>query len=178
MSHGSFFSSLLSPRRRIDQALHAVIMQAYVEGVSTRSVDVLSRRWDRFGDLQFAGFADLRQVGRRGRRVPQPLTRPHRVPLRLSRRHLRAGHRLGTGSPTTRPAGQPRHRHVGHASTSPAPEEASTWTSRHDRAGRICQLGSGTKQPSDLESCGPRTWNADVIGSGKRSPTLAGCMLR
>jgi putative transposase len=41
LSHGSFFPSLLAPRRRIDQALHAVIMQAYVEGVSTRSVDDL-----------------------------------------------------------------------------------------------------------------------------------------
>lgn len=41
LSHGSFFPSLLSPRRRIDQALHAVIMQAYVEGVLTRSVDDL-----------------------------------------------------------------------------------------------------------------------------------------
>ena len=41
LSHGSFFPSLLSPRRRIDQALHAVIMQAYVEGVSTRSGDDL-----------------------------------------------------------------------------------------------------------------------------------------
>jgi putative transposase len=41
LAHGSFFPSLLSPRRRIDQALHAVIMQAYVEGVSTRSVDDL-----------------------------------------------------------------------------------------------------------------------------------------
>jgi putative transposase len=33
---GSFFPALLSPRRRIDVALHAVVMQAYVEGVSTR----------------------------------------------------------------------------------------------------------------------------------------------
>jgi transposase-like protein len=41
LSHGSFFPALLEPRRRIDQALHAVIMQAYVEGVSTRSVDDL-----------------------------------------------------------------------------------------------------------------------------------------
>lgn len=41
LAHGSFFPSLLSPRRRIDQALHAVIMQAYIEGVSTRSVDDL-----------------------------------------------------------------------------------------------------------------------------------------
>lgn len=34
---GSFFPSLLAPRRRIDVALHAVVMQAYVEGVSTRA---------------------------------------------------------------------------------------------------------------------------------------------
>src|SRR5271154_4430133 len=38
---GSFFPSLLEPRRRIDQALYAEIAQAYVEGISTRSVDDL-----------------------------------------------------------------------------------------------------------------------------------------
>lgn len=38
---GSFFPTLLAPRRRIDVALHAVVMQAYVEGVSTRRVDDL-----------------------------------------------------------------------------------------------------------------------------------------
>lgn len=38
---GSFFPSLLERRRRIDQALYAVIMEAYVHGVSTRSVDGL-----------------------------------------------------------------------------------------------------------------------------------------
>jgi putative transposase len=38
---GSFFPSILEPRRRIDQALHAVVMEAYVAGVSTRSVDDL-----------------------------------------------------------------------------------------------------------------------------------------
>ena len=36
---GSFFPSILEPRRRIDQALYAVVMEAYVNGVSTRSVD-------------------------------------------------------------------------------------------------------------------------------------------
>lgn len=35
---GSFFPSLLEPRRRIDRALHAVICEAYVHGVSTRAV--------------------------------------------------------------------------------------------------------------------------------------------
>ena len=38
---GSFFPSILEPRRRIDQALYAVVMEAYVNGVSTRAVDSL-----------------------------------------------------------------------------------------------------------------------------------------
>src|SRR5664279_5200617 len=38
---GSFFPSILEPRRRIDQALYAVVMEAYVHGVSTRKVDDL-----------------------------------------------------------------------------------------------------------------------------------------
>ena len=38
---GSFFPSLLEPRRRVDRALWAVIMTAYVTGTSTRKVDSL-----------------------------------------------------------------------------------------------------------------------------------------
>ena len=38
---GSFFPSLLERRRRVDQALFAVIMEAYLHGVSTRKVDDL-----------------------------------------------------------------------------------------------------------------------------------------
>ncbi|HEY3410433.1 MAG TPA: IS256 family transposase [Propionicimonas sp.] len=38
---GSFFPSVLEARRRIDQALYAVIMEAWVNGVSTRNVDDL-----------------------------------------------------------------------------------------------------------------------------------------
>ena len=38
---GSYFPSILEPRRRIDQALYAVVMEAYVHGISTRSVDDL-----------------------------------------------------------------------------------------------------------------------------------------
>lgn len=38
---GSHFPTILEPRRRIDQALYAVVMEAYVHGVSTRSVDDL-----------------------------------------------------------------------------------------------------------------------------------------
>lgn len=38
---GTFFPSLLEPRRRVDRALWAVIMTAYVTGTSTRKVDDL-----------------------------------------------------------------------------------------------------------------------------------------
>ena len=38
---GSFFPSLLERRRRIDRALFAVVMEAYVHGLSTRKVDDL-----------------------------------------------------------------------------------------------------------------------------------------
>ena len=38
---GSFFPTLLEPRRRVDRALWAVVMEAYVSGVSTRKVDEL-----------------------------------------------------------------------------------------------------------------------------------------
>ena len=37
----SFLPSILEPRRRVDQALYAVIMEAYIGGVSTRKVDAL-----------------------------------------------------------------------------------------------------------------------------------------
>jgi putative transposase len=38
---GSFLPTILEPRRRVDQALYAVIMEAYIGGVSTRKVDAL-----------------------------------------------------------------------------------------------------------------------------------------
>ena len=41
LREGSFFPSLLERRRRVDQALFAVVMEAYVHGVSTRKVDDL-----------------------------------------------------------------------------------------------------------------------------------------
>jgi putative transposase len=38
---GSYFPSLLEPRRRAEKALQAVIVEAYVKGISTRKVDDL-----------------------------------------------------------------------------------------------------------------------------------------
>jgi putative transposase len=38
---GTYFPSLLNPRRRSEKALLAVVQQAYIQGVSTRKVDGL-----------------------------------------------------------------------------------------------------------------------------------------
>jgi hypothetical protein len=39
----AYFPSLLEPRRRAEKALHAVVVEAYVKGISTRKVDDLVR---------------------------------------------------------------------------------------------------------------------------------------
>src|ERR1035437_4063270 len=44
---GPFFPSLLTPSRRIDVALHAVVMEAYVHDVSTSGSTTWSPRWVR-----------------------------------------------------------------------------------------------------------------------------------
>jgi transposase-like protein len=41
LRHGSYFPAFLEPRRLAEKALTAVIQEAYVQGVSTRSVDNL-----------------------------------------------------------------------------------------------------------------------------------------
>jgi putative transposase len=41
LRQGSYFPSFLEPRRRVEQALVAVVQEAYVNGVSTREVDRL-----------------------------------------------------------------------------------------------------------------------------------------
>ena len=71
LREGSFFPALLEPRRRIDRALLAVVM----EGLRARGLHPQGRRpgqgpgrgrWH----LQVRGQPHLRRVGPRGRRVP------------------------------------------------------------------------------------------------------------
>ena len=58
LRRGSFFPSVLERRRRIDRALFAVVMEAYVHGVSTRKVDDLVKALGvGVGDLQERGVA-------------------------------------------------------------------------------------------------------------------------
>lgn len=52
---GSYFPSLLERRRRVDQALFAVVMEAYVHGVSTRKVDDLVKALGAHRDQQVRG---------------------------------------------------------------------------------------------------------------------------
>ena len=42
---GSYFPDFLEPRRPAEKALTAVIQEAYVQGISTRSVDDLVKAW-------------------------------------------------------------------------------------------------------------------------------------
>ena len=108
LREGSFFPALLEPRRRIDRALWAVIMEAYVHGVSTRKVDDLV---DALGID--AGVSEERGVAASApsstRSWPPSATArlDHiALPLRLPRRHLRQGPRRRARS-CPRPSSSP-----------------------------------------------------------------------
>src|SRR3982750_1825160 len=96
---GSFFPSLLERRRRIDQALFAVVMEAYLHGVSTRKVDDLVRAGRRFRHQQERGVPDLRRPGRRGRRLPRPQPGRAALSLCLPGCHLLQGAGQPAGGP-------------------------------------------------------------------------------
>jgi Transposase, Mutator family len=86
----------------------AVVMEAYLHGVSTRSM-TWSRRWapTRHWDLQVRGVADLRGPRRGGRCVPGPIAGRGCLPLGLPRRHLLQGEGEPAGGV---PSGGDRHR--------------------------------------------------------------------
>lgn len=67
LRQGSFFPALLHPRRRIDRALWAVVIEAYVHGVSTRKVDdLVAALGVETGIWQVRGVPYLRLPGRGG----------------------------------------------------------------------------------------------------------------
>ncbi|ELB89431.1 transposase, mutator type [Rhodococcus wratislaviensis IFP 2016] len=63
---GSFFPSLLERSRRIDKALHAVIMEAYVHGVSTHSVVGVCRGSCRTWSARLVGHLRRLTIENRG----------------------------------------------------------------------------------------------------------------
>ena len=66
LRQGSYFPSLLEPRRRAEQALVAVVQQAYVQGVSTRKVDELRASAGPDGRGQECRLAPVPGAGRGG----------------------------------------------------------------------------------------------------------------
>ena len=89
---GSLLPSVLEPRRRIDRALHAVIMEAYVAGVSTRSVDDLVAALGAESGISKSEVSRIcAGLGRDGGGVQKPAPRPCRVSLRLCGRDLSQG---------------------------------------------------------------------------------------
>ena len=110
---GSYFPAFLEPRRMAEKALTAVIQEAYIQGISTRSVDDLVQAMGGTGvsksqvsrlcqeiDERVSAFLDRPLEGE------WPCREPHRSLLRwepaLDRRDLREGapgrpHRLGGG---------------------------------------------------------------------------------
>ena len=85
---GSFFPSLLERRRRVDQALFAVVMEAYLHGVSTRMVDDLVKALGADTGISKPEVsricADLdAEVG-----PPRPVVSRVGVPVRVPRRHV------------------------------------------------------------------------------------------
>src|SRR4029077_16936747 len=71
---GSFFPSLLEPRRRAEKALVAVVQEAYVQGISTRRVDDLVQALGMQGISKSQG-APRRSLVYPGGEMP-PLPRP------------------------------------------------------------------------------------------------------
>ena len=63
---GSFFPSLLERRRRSDQALFAVVMEAYLHGVTTCKVDDLVRALGADTGISRSGLPRLRLTRRVG----------------------------------------------------------------------------------------------------------------
>ena len=99
LRRGSYFPGFLEPRRMAEKALTAVIQEAYIQGISTRSVDDLGAVHGHGRHQQEPGFPPVRRDRRARQRLPGPADRG-RLALSLARRHLREGparppHRLG-----------------------------------------------------------------------------------
>jgi hypothetical protein len=98
LRRGSYFPGFLEPRRTAEKALTAVIQEAYVQGISTRSVDDLVKA---LGRQQEPGLAAVRRDRRARQSLPGAADRG-RVAVSLARCDLRQGalrppHRLARG---------------------------------------------------------------------------------
>jgi len=98
---GSYFPSFLEPRRMAEKALTAVIQEAYVQGISTRSVDDLVKAMGGGRHLEEPGQPAVRGDRRQGGCLPGAADR-RRLALPVDRRHLPEGApRRCSGRPRT-----------------------------------------------------------------------------
>ena len=96
---GSYFPGFLEPRRMAEKALTAVIQEAYIQGISTRSVDELVKAMGMSGISKSQVSPAVRGDRPAGEGLPRPADRG-RLAVPVDRRHLREGpagrpHRLG-----------------------------------------------------------------------------------
>jgi transposase-like protein len=98
---GSYFPGFLEPRRMAEKALTAVIQEAYVQGVSTRSVDELVKAMGMTGISKSQVSRLCGEIDGKDRGLPRSASRG-RVAVYLAGRDLCEGaprwsHRLGRG---------------------------------------------------------------------------------
>ena len=99
LSKGSYFPGFLEPRRMAEKALTAVIQEAYVQGISTRSVDELVKAIGMTGISKSQVSRLCAEIDERVRTLPRAADR-RRLAVSVDRRDLREGargrpHRLG-----------------------------------------------------------------------------------
>jgi transposase-like protein len=122
LRRGSYFPAFLEPRRTAEKALTAVIQEAYVQGISTRSVDDLVRAMGMEGISRSQVSRLCAEIDERVRDfLARPIEGSAYTPtaLSLARRHLREGPRGRAHRPRRRdhrggrerrwPARGPRH---------------------------------------------------------------------
>jgi len=96
LRRGSYFPAFLEPRRTAEKALTAVIQEAYVHGVSTRSVDDLVRAMGMDGISRSQVSRLCAEIDERVRDfLARPIEGSAYTPtaLPVARRHLREGPR-------------------------------------------------------------------------------------
>lgn len=71
---GSYFPGFFEPQRMAEKALTAVIQEAYVQGISTRSVDDLVKAMGMSG-ISKSQVSRLCEDRRQGEGIPEPAAR-------------------------------------------------------------------------------------------------------
>jgi putative transposase len=84
---GSFFPSLLEPRRRAERALVSVVQEAYVQGISTRRVDDLVQALGMQGISKSQLSRMCAELDKGSGALPHPQA-GRSLPLRLARRDV------------------------------------------------------------------------------------------